>query len=114
MPQHPGQLVIPPGTTAAMTATMTAHHTEQLRLFREVNSVEKALLQQLVQVLDPTYIAEFRYRVTRQITGPLHTVHSIYAIVLWLCSTGPLTSFDYFNVNSQTLTLLLLELTFSS
>lgn len=75
-PVHPGPLIIPPGTTAAMTATITAQHSEQIRLFREVTGVDKALMQQLVQAIDTTYLAEFRNRVTRQMDGPLHTVLS--------------------------------------
>ena len=48
---HPGTLVIPDGTTAAMSTVLRDAHHEQLRLFREVQGVEKALIQQIVQAV---------------------------------------------------------------
>jgi hypothetical protein len=40
-----------------MIATLKDAHNEQLRLFREVKGVEKALIQQIVKAIEPTYIA---------------------------------------------------------
>ena len=42
-PTHPGQLIIPPGTTQHMARTIRDQHTERLRLFREVTGVENVL-----------------------------------------------------------------------
>ena len=42
-PQHPGQLVIPAGTTLHMARTMRDQHNERLRVFKEVTSVENIL-----------------------------------------------------------------------
>jgi hypothetical protein len=59
-PAHPGTLIIPPGTTAPMiTATKEAPF-EQLRLFREIQGVKKALIQQVVKAVDPSYLAALR------------------------------------------------------
>ena len=48
-PDHPGPLIIPPNTTNHRTNTLRAQHAEELRVFREVQGVEQALLQQLVE-----------------------------------------------------------------
>jgi hypothetical protein len=42
-PVHPGPLAIPAGTTAAMSTVLKETHQETIRLFREVQGVEKAL-----------------------------------------------------------------------
>ena len=48
-PAHPGTLVIQPGTTQHMTTTLREQHKEtSIRLFKEVEGVEKALIQQIV------------------------------------------------------------------
>ena len=73
-PVHPGPLVIPPGTTAAMTVTLKDIHTENLRLFREVHGVEKALISQIVSAIDAAYIDTLRSRTTNAIPGPVHAV----------------------------------------
>ena len=47
-PLHPGPLTIPNGTTTAMTVFVKDQYNEQLRLLREFNGVEKALISQIV------------------------------------------------------------------
>ena len=47
-PLHPGRLTIPNGTTAAMSVVIKDQYNEQIRLFREFNVVEKALISQIV------------------------------------------------------------------
>ena len=42
-PVHPGTLSIPSSTSAALSVEQRDKHTEQLRLFQEVQGVEKAL-----------------------------------------------------------------------
>jgi len=59
-PVHPGPLVIPAGTTAAMSTILRDQHAEALRQFREVQSVEKALIKQTVAAIDETYFAVTR------------------------------------------------------
>jgi hypothetical protein len=41
-PDHPGPLVVAPATTAPMIAALKDAYNERLRLFREVQGVEKA------------------------------------------------------------------------
>ena len=73
-PMHPGALVIPPGTTLHMTTTLKDLHQEHLRVFREVIGVEQALLQQLVEAIEPQYLSALRNRQTNSITVPLYDV----------------------------------------
>jgi hypothetical protein len=73
-PAHPGTLLIPPGTTGPMiTATKEAHF-EQLRLFREVQGVEKALIQQVVKAIDPSYLAALRDRNSNSLRGTVSQI----------------------------------------
>ena len=73
-PDHPGPLVIPPGTTQHMSATLRDAHQEAIRVFREVTGVEQALLQQLVEAVEPQYLLALRNRQSNSITVPLHAV----------------------------------------
>jgi hypothetical protein len=73
-PTHPGLLAIPPGTTAPMIAVMKDAHTEQLRLFKEVTGVEKALIQQMVRAIDPPYLAALRDRASNSLRGTVSQV----------------------------------------
>ena len=52
-PNHPGVLVIPPGTTQHMATTLREQHKESIHLFKEVEGVEKALIQQIAQAVRP-------------------------------------------------------------
>ena len=54
-PAHPGTLLIPAQTTAAQSQVLHEHHKEQLRLFREVEGVEKALIQQIIKSVEAPY-----------------------------------------------------------
>ena len=51
-PAHPGTLVIPPGTAQHHATTMKDAHDKQIRVFREVNGVEQALLQQIIEAVN--------------------------------------------------------------
>jgi hypothetical protein len=73
-PNHPGALLIPPGTTGPMIAAMREAHNEQLRIFREVEGVEKALLQQIVKAVDAPYLAALRDRASNSLRGPVYQV----------------------------------------
>ena len=74
-PAHPGTLTIPDGTTAAMSTAIKEAHREQLRLFREIQGVEKALIQQIVQAVGAPYLSSIRDRATNSLRG---TVYEIY------------------------------------
>ena len=66
-PAHPGVLAIPPGTTQHRSALMRDQHAEALRVFNEVNNVEKTLRQQIISAVEPTYLAALRNRQTNSI-----------------------------------------------
>ena len=59
-PIHPGTLLIPAATTAAQSQVLREHHKEQLCLFREVEGVEKALIQQIIKSVEAPYLAAIR------------------------------------------------------
>jgi hypothetical protein len=73
-PVFPGPLAIPAGTTAAMATTLKEAHHEEIRLFREVQGVEKALVQQIVQAVDSVYLATLRDRTSNSIQGSVHDI----------------------------------------
>ena len=69
-PVHPGPLVLPAGanvTNLQREMTRDAHR-EQVRVFREVVELEKALLKILAHVLPELYIKGFRNIHTNSIT----------------------------------------------
>jgi hypothetical protein len=73
-PPHPGPLRIEVGTTQHMAATLKEEHKEKLRLFREVEGVEKALIQQIVKAVRPEYLNALRNRSTNSINGPVYNI----------------------------------------
>ena len=73
-PLHPEHLTIPIGTTAAMSVVIKYQYNEQLRLFREVNGVEKALIYQIVSAINAELLNTIRNRATNAIPGPVHLV----------------------------------------
>jgi hypothetical protein len=84
-PAHPGPLVIPAGTTAVMATAMKDAHVEQIRLFREVQGVEKALIQQIVQAVEAPYLIALRERSSNSLRGTvtdiLEHLHTVYGRV---------------------------------
>lgn len=73
-PNHPGPLAIPPGTINHMANTIRDQHNEALRVFREVLGVDQALLQQLVEAIEPQYLSALRNRQSNSITLPFYDV----------------------------------------
>ena len=73
-PVHPGLLVIPAGTAQHAAATMCDQHQEALQVFNEVNVVNQALIQQIIQAVDSSYLAALRNRVTNSINVPVYDV----------------------------------------
>ena len=70
-PVHPGQLVIPAGTTMHMARTLKEQHTERLRVFRETTGVENSLKQQVVSAVEPQYIEALRNPTTGKLNGTI-------------------------------------------
>ena len=73
-PIHPGQLVIPAGTTQHMARTIRDRHSKQKRVFRERIGVENALKQQVVAAVEPQYIQALRDPVTGRLNGTIAEV----------------------------------------
>ena len=71
---HLGPLTIPNGTTAAMSVVIKDQHNEQLRLFKEVNGVEKALISKIVSAINAEFLTALRNRAINAIPGPVHLV----------------------------------------
>jgi hypothetical protein len=74
LPQHPGTLTIPDGTTGPMSAVLREAHQEQLRLFREVQGVGKALIQQIVQAVESPYLASIRDQSSNSLRGTVYKI----------------------------------------
>ena len=73
-PLHPGSLTIPNSTTASMSVVVKYQHNEQLRLFREVNGVEKMLISHIVSTINAEFLTALINRATNAIPGPVYLV----------------------------------------
>ena len=74
-PAFPGtQVIIPPGSSNAATQTLRLQFNEELRVYHEVENVDKSLKQQIVQAVEPKYLDAVRNRVSDTITIPVHAV----------------------------------------
>ena len=49
-------------------------HQEALRVFIEVNAVDKALIQQIIEAIEPKYLSALRDRMTNSIKIPVFDV----------------------------------------
>ena len=72
-PGHPGP-VAPVGTTQIQNTNMRAQYNEDLRLFRESNAVEEALIKQLSDALPQHYLKKYRNEHSNKIATPLRTI----------------------------------------
>ena len=72
-PIHPGA-VIPVGTTQIQNTNLRAQYNENLRLFREANAVEEALLKQLTDALPPHYLKRYRNHHSNKIDTPIRNI----------------------------------------
>jgi len=73
-PTHPGTLTIRHGTSRNTATNMRDHHMEQLRVFTEVNAVDQALIQQIVQAIEPEFLTAMRNRTSNSINKPVYEV----------------------------------------
>jgi len=73
-PAHPGTLLMPATTTGPQAQVLREHHKEQLRLFREVEGVEKALIQQIIKSVEAPYLAAIRDGVSNSLTGTVQQI----------------------------------------
>ena len=74
-PAHPGA-VIPVGTTQIQNTNLRAQYNKDLRLFREANAVEEALLKQLADALPPHYLKSYRNQYSNKISTPIWDILS--------------------------------------
>ena len=72
-PVHPGP-VAPVGTTQYQSTILRDEHKENIRLYREANAVEEALLKQLSSALPDLYLKQYRNKYSNKITTPLRTI----------------------------------------
>ena len=68
-PAHPGPLAIPPGTTGPMATVLREQHIENVRHFREVTGIEKALKQQILKAIEQEWLLAITDRHTQSLTG---------------------------------------------
>ena len=76
-PVHPGALNIPAGPPAIaqyLRQEMREDHKEAVRVFREVDNVDKILKKQLVAALPDIYLKRFRNRHTNTLTDSLPVI----------------------------------------
>ena len=73
-PTHPGTLIIPPGTIGPMATVLQESHHERLRVFREVQGVDRALKQQITAAVESKYLAAIRNRVRNTLTGIVYQI----------------------------------------
>ncbi len=73
-PVFPGPLVIPAGTTAGMSTVLREEHQEAIRIFREVQGVEAALIKQIVQAVDSPYLSSLRDRSSNSLAGTVYQI----------------------------------------
>ena len=66
-PNHPGSLVIPMGSTQYEIAHLKQAHEDNLSTFQNYTLMQRALIGQLCQAVDPQYTAALRNRITGQI-----------------------------------------------
>ena len=73
-PQNPGALTIPANTTGPQAQVIRERHKEDLRVFREVTGVDKALKQQITKAIHPDYLLAIRNRQTNSLSGTIAQV----------------------------------------
>ena len=67
-PQDPGRFIIEGTETQYQIAQRRDEHAEDVRLFRQVLGVERALIQQIVSAIEPKFLKALRNPVTNKIT----------------------------------------------
>ena len=73
-PTHPGPLIIPDRTTTHANSNTRIVHTTEVRLFRGVMGVEQDLVQQIVDTVEVSYLADICNRTTNLINDTMADV----------------------------------------
>ena len=80
-PQHPGVYVVLQGLTRDEAHLHKERYEQQLALFHEVFGVQKALMNQIIEAIEATYLDGLRSTLTNTINQP------IYVVLQYLFST---------------------------
>ena len=73
-PVHPGPLVLAQNATQYQIILTREQHQEAMRLFREANAVERALIQQIVSAIDDKFLRAIRDKNTNSLIGTIPQV----------------------------------------
>jgi hypothetical protein len=73
-PIHPGLLTIATTVSNAIATVIKGAHDEAVRLFREVQGVEKALIQQIVQAIAAPYLSSIHDRTSNSLRGAVYQI----------------------------------------
>jgi hypothetical protein len=74
-PVFPCALAIPAGTTAPMAAVMKKEaHQEAICLFREVQVVGTALVQEIIQTVEAPYLSSVHHRDSNSLRGSVYDI----------------------------------------
>lgn len=74
-PVFPGaQAIIPNNTTQHAARSLRIDYNEDLRVYHEVNNVDQALKQQIIEAVEPMYLTAVKNRTSDTITIPVHEV----------------------------------------
>ena len=75
-PAHPGP-VAPVGTTQLLNTNLRDQYKEDIRLFREANQVEAAMIKQLADALPPHYLKKYRNQYSNKISTHIRVSRTI-------------------------------------
>ena len=90
-PPAPAPFTIVPNEQAHIAQARLAQHNANMELFREVLGVKKALIQQIVQAVDSSYLKPLRNPMTNTLEH-----HNIY-MILWVISSTLMVIFLHKN-----------------
>ena len=73
-PRFPGSFVLENNVTNMQAQMLRDQHAENLRQFQEVEAVHNALVQQVIQAVDPMYLKALRNPITHALNVPLNQI----------------------------------------
>jgi hypothetical protein len=73
-PVHPGTLIIATTVSNAIATVIKGAHDKAVHLFRKVQGIEKALVQQIVQAIAAPYLSSIRDRTSNSLRGTVYQI----------------------------------------
>ena len=73
-PRFPGSFVLPNNVTNIQAQMLREQHAENLHQFQEVEAVHNALVQQVIQAVDPMYLKALCNPITHALNVPLNKI----------------------------------------